>query len=119
MFPGKEKDDDLRCLLELVPICFCAELIHPCSYLCGVPAKMFETLPGIRCFMSYQICCHHAFGAYDDLPPARQPNDHIQSQSPVVGRHAFLLKKITMGHHAGKFRHSLQRDLAPTASNIW
>jgi hypothetical protein len=118
MFPRKEEHDNLGCLRKLVPIRFCAELIHPRANLCGVPAKMLETLPIIRCFMSFQIGGQDGFGIDDDLPPARQPNDHIRPQSSVVGRYSFLFKEITVGDHAGKFRDSLQRDLSPAASNI-
>ena len=53
MLPREKENDDLRCLRELVPVRLCAELVHASSYLCRVPAKMFETLHVIRRFMGF------------------------------------------------------------------
>src|SRR6478735_803093 len=118
MFSWKEEDDNLRRLLELVPIGFRAQLIHARANLGRMPTEVLEALHIIRSLMSLQIGRKHGLGIDDDLPAPRQPNDHIGSQSSFVGRYGLLFKKIAMDDHAGKFRHALQGNLAPAASNI-
>src|SRR5690606_31635016 len=77
----------------------------------------FATLLGAR-FQTLQKCTERNFGIDHHFSPRREFDDHIWAQSPEMAGDALLLKKITIGGHAGQFSCLTEGDFSPASSYL-
>ena len=83
-------------------------------------------MPGLRSFqpaifvcrlIGLEITAQDGFRIYDDLASSGQLNHHVRPELSIIGGDRFLFAEVTMRDHAGQFRHSFERNLAPATSN--
>ncbi len=115
---GYEQHDELRAGGKLPPVRLRPERVHMGAQMPRVGAEPFVASGLVRCLGGLEERDQGHLRIHNDVPVARQVNDHVRSPHALITGDGGLFGEVAAGDHPGDLGHPTELHLPPRPSGL-